>query len=294
MQDMVEAIASGRMSAHGLAGALNARGLRTTRGNTWTAGAVVRVVTNPLHTGTVPIDRWVSKEPKKRKVAYPKRLTSSPSERPRDEWTTIERTEAIITLEQAKAVRAQLARNRRCTSRHNKEPYLLSSLMVCVNDHEEKPGEPCGRTLRGYHYTGCRHRTYHCSRRYLGDRSHVCLNRFDNADVIEAWAWAKVRKALEHPEELYADYLEWERTQGERQHVLERERDAAAAALHEAQEALNNLVRRHARGVIDEATFDLMQPELVQERDAARLRLDAATEDLRQHALAGSSLARGV
>jgi hypothetical protein len=86
VREMVEAIASGRMSVHGLAVALNGRGLRTTRGSRWTAGAVIRVVTNSLHTGVVPIDRWYVHEPKKRKTPYPKRIKSSASERPREEW----------------------------------------------------------------------------------------------------------------------------------------------------------------------------------------------------------------
>jgi hypothetical protein len=102
---------------------------------------------------------------------------------------------------------------------------------------------------------------------------------------------AKVRKALEHPEELYASYVERERQQGERRQALEHERDAAAAALQEAQEALNTLARRNAKRAIDDATFDAFQPELVRERDAARQRLEAANDDLRKHALTGPSLA---
>jgi Rad3-related DNA helicase len=73
--------------------------------------------------------------------------------------------------------------------------------------------------------------------------------------------------------------------------VVEQERDAAAAALQEAQEALNYLAKRNARREIDDATFDATQPELVRERDAARQRLEAATEALHQHALAGAHLA---
>jgi hypothetical protein len=149
MIEMCETIASGRSSAHGVAAMLNSRGLRTVRGNPWTAGAVVRVVTNPLHTGVAPTNRWCTHAPKTRKKEYPKRQKNTARQRPREDWITVE-VPPIITPELAAAVQAQLARNRRQTSRINKLPYLLSGLMVCVNDHEENHGQSCGRTLQGY------------------------------------------------------------------------------------------------------------------------------------------------
>jgi site-specific DNA recombinase len=62
VREIIERIAGG-MTSGALADDLNRRGLRTVRGNAWTALAVQQVIHNPLHSGRIVLDRYQAAKP---------------------------------------------------------------------------------------------------------------------------------------------------------------------------------------------------------------------------------------
>jgi site-specific DNA recombinase len=269
----------GGMSTTKIAGELITRGIQTKQGGLWHATRVGFMLRNPMYSGQAAYNRGKACEPENPRTAYHKQRNSSVRQRPREEWKFVA-IPAIVTPEMQAAAEAAIDRNRRFSTRNTKGEYLLAGLLVCgfVNPATEKT---CGRHLMAqYHYRGRERRPtdreYRCTNSYHLDGAHHICKACLKAKHIEPLVWDVIKGLLLQPETLMRQMAVAVDDERGRRRDLERELEAAGAAVDHAQARLTKLLERNLAGRIDDATFDQMQPQLIAERTDAQERMEAA------------------
>jgi site-specific DNA recombinase len=231
----------------------------------WAAKVVHRILSDPLYAGTAYANRCTAVEPRKPRARGPQAgRPNCRQARPRSEWIAIP-VPAIIDESTHQRALDQLARNASLSFRNNtRNEYLLRCLLTCRS---------CGlamfgitrysrdRQPRGRYYT-CHGKDCVCR-----DRDRRCPQASTKAEEIEAAVWAHVKRLLEDPATLLAQF-----------EALAREADDADdGPKWEAQ--LRRLDREEGRllDAYQEGAIEL--PELKARREQIRLRRQAITGD---------------
>jgi site-specific DNA recombinase len=141
--------------------------------------------------------------------------------------------------------------------------YLLRGLLVC---------QKCGYGFTGHHHRG-QWRYYRCcgtdSSRFHGERR--CNARLVAVEPLDEAVWAEVRRLLEDPVRVLAEYQR--RLDATQPSPRGLELDAVDRRLAKTRGAIGRLIDSYAEGVIEKAEFEPRIAEL--RRRAARLEAEA-------------------
>jgi DNA invertase Pin-like site-specific DNA recombinase len=279
VRDMFDRILRGETS-YAVAISLNQRGIRTTRGNLWTAKAVQRVIHNPTHAGRMPIGRYECVQPTKPRDPYNAQRRTSHRERPREEWRYVELAERIVSLEEWERALACLTSNQKLAKRNDRHEFLLSGWLRCGCEREGAPGELCKRALGGRVERRGR-RVYRCTRTLTHDPTitTACRGHVD-ADKAEAAVWKWLLESLRAPEALLAQVSADLAINTERHTWLDAELAAAERRRTSCQDQLDMALRKNLRGELDDATYGRVQAELVEARDGAAAEVEGLRREL--------------
>ena len=268
VREIFDLVRSG-LTAHAIAGMLNARGLVNVSGGPWMPTAVQKMIHNPLHCGRPAINRYESVRAKKPRDQYTAQQKLSTRERPRAEWQHIELSCRIVSPEEQAQAEACLSANKRLAKRNGRGHYLLAGLIRCGCEREVEPGKPCGRNMYGVVNRQGR-RYYKCNRTTANDRTiSKCCRGSCHADALEAAVWDKVTDIIEQPDVIMLAVTNRYAGEGAHRDRIMKELDGAHAARDAAQGKLDNLLSMRLDGEIDLATYDRKQAQLVTARQDA-------------------------
>ena len=261
---------------------LEAQGVPTRTGKaSWDRGTLRQMLANPAYSGHAAYGKTRTGprvEPLRRYHGRPAQPHHPVSEHaaPRDEWITIP-VPALVSPALMAAVSEQLAENRtRARQPATGQRHLLQGLVCCAH---------CGyayvwsdtRTRRSA--SPAQHTAYY---RCNGTDAHrhggaqLCTNRMVRAACAEALVWQEVRRVLEDPSRLQAEYQRRLRGTEEgagatAQRQLERERRRLA-------QGRNRLIDSYAEGLVEPTDFTPRITRLNARLAALETQLDAAGE----------------
>ena len=171
----------------------------------WSASVVHHVLADPAYTGTAYVHRYAYVPPQRARAQHAPHYNAASCRRlrPREEWIPIP-VPAIVDQALFDQAQDQLARNARLSFRHNtKHTYLLRCLLTCAT---------CGLSMFGALYKATRsqpeRRYYECAGKepIYSAREHRCPRRAVRAAELEAAVWEHVRRLLEDPARLLAQF----------------------------------------------------------------------------------------
>src|SRR5258706_8764696 len=164
----------------------------------WKADAIMRIIRDPAYKGEGEAWKW--KRAGRSSSGQSARVILRPAEErvPLPAGVVPAIVDADLWQRAQEAVAAQSGNH----TRNERLPYLLRGLIycpVCARKlypawHRKTGGAPAGSPTR---------RVYRCASQAAPNVP--CGARIVNAEKIEAWAWAKVLDALDHPEVLAAE-----------------------------------------------------------------------------------------
>jgi site-specific DNA recombinase len=129
VQELFAGVRGWRVTLHGLAAQLTARGVPTPTGKpTWRSTTIRNLLTNPADKGQAASGRLRTTPAQQRKSALePVGKGVSTRAHPPEEWITVP-VPALVTAEQFDLVARRLAANQRAARRSTTHPYLLRGL----------------------------------------------------------------------------------------------------------------------------------------------------------------------
>ncbi len=172
----------------------------------WSNAVVHRILSDPLYAGTAYANRYAHVAPRKPRSAGPRAGTPTCRKpRPREEWIPVP-VPAIIDVSTYQYASEQLARNSALSFRNNtRNDYLLRCLLTC---------RTCGLAMCGVTSSGAggrrQHRYYICHGKdtLARDRSHPCPQPRTRVEELDATVWDHVRRLLDDPATLAAQFEE--------------------------------------------------------------------------------------
>jgi site-specific DNA recombinase len=257
VRDLFAWVGRERLTLGAVARRLEAQGVITRTGKTvWDRGTLHQMLANPAYGGTAAYGKTRNGprvEPLRRyhgRSAHPHHPVSKHLVPP-DDWVSIP-VPAIVSPDLVAAVADQLAENQvRARQRPTGQRHLLQGLLCCAHCGYAYVLASSGRRGEGVQRT----RYFRCSgtdaHRHGGTR--LCTNRMIRRDVIEPLVWQEVRRVLEDPGRLQAEYQR--RLQGAEEGMsatlsqqLERERRRLV-------QGRDRLIDSYAEGLVEPADF---------------------------------------
>jgi site-specific DNA recombinase len=265
------------LSARQVAKRLNAAGVRPRRARHWVANSVYLILTNPFYSGTACYGRREPAEPKRprRPGAYRRVAKSSHRIRPRSQWVEVP-VPALVTVEEQRRVREQLARNKRRSPRNTRYSYLLRTLVVC--------GE-CGWRMQcvrqqsvckryQYFYYGCDGRSTVDTGRPERCRAHRV-----RAERLDAVVWEALASWLENPAMLAREVEAWRAGRSDHRR-RDQERGRLEAERRQLERQLERLLDAYQEGAMRIEELKARRARIEQAREQNRLRREEkAAED---------------
>jgi site-specific DNA recombinase len=172
----------------------------------WSNSVVHHILSDPVYTGTAYTNRHVFVLPRKPRTTGKRAGTPTCRKpRPHSEWIPIP-VPAIIDESTHQAASDQLARNSALSHRNNaRHEYLLRCLLTC---------RTCGLSMFGITTSGAGgrrvHRYYNCHGKdtIARERDHRCPQAPTKLDELDEAVWGHVRRLLEDPATLAAQFEE--------------------------------------------------------------------------------------
>jgi site-specific DNA recombinase len=194
----------------------------------WSTSVIDRMLRDTTYMGEHYYNKTESVATKNpRKVEkYRKTVKGSRIARPKEEWLMVE-VPAIVTPELFEKVQTQLARNKKFSSRNNKNnKYLLGGVIYCTCGFA-RTGDPA-KTSRYYRCT---------DRLNNGNGTRQCDEHGINVPVLDDLVWQNLGELLKQPELVFEQAKKW---QNERVSPLQSE-------LARLKERLQGLEDKHQR-----------------------------------------------
>ena len=247
-----EALVHQHASLREIARRLTAERVPTRRGAPrWDGATVHGMLRNPAYKGSAAYGKTEIKErgpqlrPRHGHPTVPGQL-GVPHDKPREQWISIA-VPSIVSEELFAAANEQLERNRH-QSHRGRRGYLLQGLVVCALCGYGFYGVSTGVRLKDGH----RHVYYRCggANAYKFGGKRLCANTPMRADTLDAHVWSSVRRVLEDPERVIAEWSHRGLIDGV-QAELQTQRDEAAAALERVEASLRRLLDAYENGVLD-------------------------------------------
>ncbi len=242
------------ISTQQIANRLNAEGIPTATGRTWTRDRISDVVIHEEYaTGVGYANRFYGRDYVK------KHGLKFEAERPRGDWTEV-RYPQIIDRETWDKAQARRASNKRF-SVTNKAPddYLLSGLMYCAE---------CGKVFRvntQVSSAGNRHRYYKCAGMERDPYTYKCRTpKALNATRIEPTVWEKFEAFMRDPGTVLDQYKRAMDVDTPGREELEKRLATAAGKLDELSGRRRRLIAAFSSGVIEQDDLDAQLKEMNQ------------------------------
>ena len=225
-------------SRRGVARQLNAEGVTTPQGKTWSGNRITAILKNPVYTGA---------------NVYGRHSKGDTRLRPKEEWTVVPgMREPLVETESfdaAQALMDKAAPDRECRS---PQVYLLSGLVRCGKCLSPMCGSSQRRNGKVYRY-------YKCNS-YQHRGKDVCTGTTVRADTLEERVLAKAREVASGcGRVLTAPAQDASRESG---------REKARTELDRVKSRMGKVFDLYEMGQIDKAVFQARMGELALERDA--------------------------
>jgi len=184
------------------------KGYATRTGRTfWERSVIWGMLRNPAYMGaaafrkTTKVVRGKETKLSRDRGGYTKSERTSVTDRPREEWITIEVppivSEAIFSVAQNR-----LVENRRLSPRNNKKHnYLLSGFLICSECGYSLYGKPASNSRYKRQYYRCMGQDGH---RWEDGRK--CSGHPIRVEVVDDLVWDQVRKLIEQPRVVVQEY----------------------------------------------------------------------------------------
>jgi len=253
VQELVQRIGSGEISATKLAEEFNARGVPTQRGGRWHHRTITAIIHNPAIHGAPAYGRYsyesYESEDGRRRRRVRKGTDPITASGP-----------ALVTKEEVEAAQAALVRNQQFATRNAKRLFLLNGgLIVCA-----ECGEP-------HHWTGS---VTGCSARYRcrQDGHHSVV-----ASVIEDAVWDALLDLLRDPRRVFTAMRRRQTRTRIKRGDAATETTALERAVGEVDRQRGELLDLRLAHVVDDTVYRSKDTALAASRATLAARLDALT-----------------